>query len=87
MHAGTAVGPYQIVRQLGAGGMGIVWLAEDPRLHRKVALKTLRGGDSNTAEDRQRLLREARAAAALNHPNIAAVHDVLDIDGQVIVVF
>lgn len=67
--------------------MGIVWLAEDPRLHRKVALKTLRGGDSNTAEDRQRLLREARAAAALNHPNIAAVHDVLDIDGQVIVVF
>ncbi|MEO8681094.1 MAG: tetratricopeptide repeat protein [Vicinamibacterales bacterium] len=87
MHAGTAVGPYQIVRQLGAGGMGIVWLAEDPRLHRKVALKTVRGADSDTTEGRQRLLREARAAAALNHPNIAAVHDVLDIDGQVIVVF
>lgn len=87
VHAGTAVGPYQIVRQLGAGGMGIVWLAEDPRLHRKVALKTLRSSETDTTEGRQRLLREARAAAALNHPNIAAVHDVLDIDGQVIVVF
>jgi eukaryotic-like serine/threonine-protein kinase len=87
VHAGTAVGPYQIVRQLGAGGMGIVWLAEDPRLHRKVALKTLRSSETDTTEGRQRLLREARAAAALNHPNIAAVHDVLDVDGQVIVVF
>lgn len=87
MHAGTAVGPYQIVRQLGAGGMGVVWLAEDQRLHRKVALKTVRTADADTSEGRQRLLREARAAAALNHPHIAAVHDVLDIDGKVIVVF
>jgi serine/threonine protein kinase/tetratricopeptide (TPR) repeat protein len=87
VYAGTAVGPYQIVRQLGAGGMGVVWLAEDPRLHRKVALKTVRTADADTAEGRQRLLREARAAAALNHPHIAAVHDVLDIDGKVIVVF
>ncbi len=87
MHAGSAVGPYRIIRQLGAGGMGVVWLAEDPRLHRKVALKTVRGADSDTSEGRQLLLREARAAAALNHPHIAAVHDVLDVDGQVIVVF
>jgi len=67
--------------------MGVVWLAEDPRLHRKVALKTLRGADADTSEGRQRLMREARAAAALNHPHIATVHDVLDVDGQVIVVF
>ncbi len=87
MYAGTAVGPYQIVRQLGAGGMGVVWLADDPRLHRKVALKTVKTADADTIEGRQRLMREARAAAALNHPHIAAVHDVLDIDGKVIVVF
>ena len=87
MHAGTAVGPYQIVRQLGAGGMGVVWLAEDTRLHRKVALKTVKGADADTSEGRQRLMREARAAATLNHPNIATVHDVLDVDGQVVVVF
>ena len=87
LHAGTAVGPYQIVRQLGAGGMGVVWLAEDTRLQRKVALKTVKGADADTTEGRQRLMREARAAATLNHPNIATVHDVLDVDGQVVVVF
>ena len=66
MHAGTAVGPYLIVRQLGAGGMGVVWLAEDTRLQRKVALKTVKGADADTTEGRQRLMREARAAATLN---------------------
>jgi eukaryotic-like serine/threonine-protein kinase len=85
--AGETIGPYQVVRQLGAGGMGVVWLAEDTRLNRKVALKTVKTADADTTEGRQRLLREARAAAALNHPHIAAVHDVLDINGQVIVVF
>ncbi len=87
VHTGTAVGPYQIVRQIGAGSMGVVWLADDPRLRRKVALKTVKAAAADTAEGRLRLIGEARAAAALNHPNIAAVHDVLDIDGQVIVVF
>ena len=66
--------------------MGVVWLADDSRLHRKVALKTVKTADADTSEGRQRLMREARAAAALNHPHIATVHDVLDIDGQVIVV-
>lgn len=67
--------------------MGVVWLAEDTRLGRKVALKTVKSADADTAAGRQRLMREARAAAALNHPHIAAVHDVLDVDGKVIVVF
>jgi tetratricopeptide (TPR) repeat protein len=85
--AGASVGPYQIIRQLGSGGMGVVWLAEDTRLNRKVALKTVKTAEANTTEGRQRLMREARAVAALSHPHIAAVHDVLDIDGKVIVVF
>jgi eukaryotic-like serine/threonine-protein kinase len=67
--------------------MGVVWLAEDTRLNRKVALKTVKGSDAETTEGRQRLMREARAAAALNHPHIATVHDVLDIEGNVVVVF
>ncbi|MBY0495355.1 MAG: tetratricopeptide repeat protein [Cyanobacteria bacterium] len=87
MHAGASVGPYKIVRQLGSGGMGVVWLAEDTRLNRKVALKAVKGADAETTEGRQRLMREARAAAALNHPHIATVHDVLDVDGNVMVVF
>jgi serine/threonine-protein kinase len=67
--------------------MGVVWLAEDTRLNRKVALKTVKSADADTTEGRQRLMREARAAAALNHPHIAAVHDVLDVEGKVVVVF
>jgi len=86
VYAGATVGPYQIIRHLGAGGMGVVWLAEDTRLNRKVALKMVRSADADTTEGRQRLMREARAAASLNHPHIAAVHDVLDVDGEVIVV-
>ena len=87
MFAGGSVGPYQIIRQLGAGGMGVVWLAEDTRLNRKVALKTVKSAEADTTQGRQRLMREARAAAALNHPHIATVHDVLDVEGKVIVVF
>ena len=67
--------------------MGVVWLAEDTRLNRNVALKTVKSADADTTEGKQRLMREARAAAALNHPHIATVHDVLDIEGQVVVVF
>jgi len=67
--------------------MGVVWLAEDTRLNRKVALKTVKSADADTTEGKQRLMREARAAAALNHPHIATVHDVLDVEGKVIVVF
>ena len=72
------VGPYRIVERLGAGGMGEVFLAEDVRLGRKVALKSLSPTGAHPAETRRKLLREARAAARLNHPNIAAVYDVVD---------
>jgi eukaryotic-like serine/threonine-protein kinase len=67
--------------------MGTVLLAEDVRLNRSVALKSISGPESVTPQARERLLHEARAAAALSHPHIAAVHDVLDADGQVIIVF
>jgi tetratricopeptide (TPR) repeat protein len=67
--------------------MGTVLLAEDPRLSRLVALKTFSGPEARSEHARAQLLSEARAAAALTHPNIASVHDVLDVDGQVIIVF
>lgn len=77
---GAQVGPYRLVNRLGAGGMGEVFLADDDRLARRVAIKRLRqqGADPRGA---RRLLREARAAAVLSHPNIATVYDVLDEGG------
>ena len=73
---GASLGPYKILEPLGAGGMGEVYLAEDTRLNRKVAIKVL---PAEFAADPERLARfeqEAKAAAALNHPHIAAVFDV-----------
>ena len=67
--------------------MGEVWLADDTRLSRPVALKTVRAADGEDTRGRERLLREARAAAALTHPGIAAVYDVLDHNGHVVLVF
>ena len=66
--------------------MGAVWLADDTRLHRQVALKMVRPADTGGAVARERLMREARAVASLNHPHIATVHDVLYHDDQVIIV-
>lgn len=84
---GSDLGPYRVVRTLGSGGMGTVLLAEDTRLGRKVALKTFSGPEAETPVGRQQMMREARAAATLSHPHIAAVHDVLDIGGRVVIVF
>ncbi len=81
------IGPYKVVRSLGQGGMGTVLLAEDTRLSRLVALKTFSGPQAHSDYARAQLLAEARAAAALSHPNIASVHDVLDVDGEVVIVF
>lgn len=67
--------------------MGAVWLAEDTRLHRQVALKMVRPVDGRDDASRARLMREAWAAAALNHPHIATVHDVLGVQDEVVIVF
>src|SRR3954453_10624536 len=83
---GSSVGPYQIVGKLGAGGMGEVFLGHDPRLQRRVALKCLTESEHQPGEVRARVMREARAAARLTHPNIAAVYDVLEHDGRMFIV-
>jgi serine/threonine protein kinase/tetratricopeptide (TPR) repeat protein len=76
------VGPYKVGSLLGAGGMGQVFLATDRRLGRQVALKTLHAELTAQDEARSRFLREARSAAALQHPNIAAVYDAGEADGR-----
>jgi len=73
--ANARLGPYEIRSTLGAGGMGEVYRARDTRLNRDVAIKVLREDDAASVESRSRFEREARAIAALNHPNIVAVYD------------
>jgi serine/threonine-protein kinase len=79
-------GRFRIERPLGQGGMGAVYLAEDTRLGRPVTLKVLRARDAGEEKRRERLRLEARAAAAIVHPNIAIVYDLEDISGQLCIV-
>lgn len=74
--SGTKIGPYEILAPLGAGGMGEVYRARDSRLGREVALKVLPESFSGDADRLRRFEQEARAVAALNHPNILAIHDI-----------
>ena len=74
--AGVRLGPYEILAPLGAGGMGEVYKAKDTRLGRDVAIKVLPAGFSTDPDRLNRFEQEARAAAALNHPNILAVYDI-----------
>ena len=77
----VSIGPYQVIRPLGGGGMGEVFLVYDPRLERQVAIKRIRAADAPGSEPRSRFLREARVAAALAHPAIVQVFDLLSDDG------
>ena len=86
MPAGSMVGPYRVVRPLGRGGMGTVYLADDTRLARPVTLKALHPQDVSDETRRERLRLEARAAAALVHPNVATVHALEEISGQLFIV-
>jgi predicted Ser/Thr protein kinase len=82
---GQAIGPYTIVRELGRGGMGRVFLARDERLERTLALKMLPREWSADPARRERLRREARAAAALTHPGICTVYALEELDGELFI--
>ncbi|MBL8203248.1 MAG: protein kinase [Blastocatellia bacterium] len=83
---GQRIHQYQILARLGAGGMGEVWLAEDTHLHRNVALKVLPAHHTNDRERVRRFEQEARAASALNHPNIITIHDLGESDSGCFIV-
>jgi hypothetical protein len=82
---GRRIGPYAVREEVGRGGMGVVYAAEDERLGRSVALKMLPPAYSRDAVARERLAREARAAAALSHPSIATIYALEDIDGDLFI--
>src|SRR5436190_17774389 len=78
---GTKLGRYEVRSKIGEGGMGEVYLAEDSRLHRKVALKVLPADLAANKDRMRRFEQEAQAAAALNHPNIAHIYEIGESDG------
>jgi serine/threonine protein kinase len=79
------IGRYQLDRRIAAGGMGEIWAAWDPQLRREIAVKLVRPDRADDGRERERLLREARALARLGHPNVLAVHDVGEVDGEVFI--
>ena len=84
---GTNIGPYEIIRRLGSGGMGDIYLAEDTRLGRKVALKSLPAHFTKDAERVRRFQLEARAASALSHPNIITIYEIGQLEHLHYIVF
>ena len=78
---GSKLGNYEILSALGAGGMGEVYRARDPKLDREIAIKVLPSDMAANAERRERFEREAKAVAALNHPNIVTIHSIEESDG------
>src|SRR5689334_3777361 len=87
LHTGARLGPYEILAAVGAGGMGEVYQARDARLGREVAVKVLISRLIESPAARARFEREARAVAALSHPNICTVYDVGEAgDGQMFLV-
>lgn len=83
---GQSIGRYKITAKLGAGGMGEVYLAEDTKLDRRVALKFLPSAMWNEAEAQQRLIREAKAASQLDHPNIVTIYGIEEFEGRPFIV-
>ena len=79
--SGTLLGRYEIKSQLGAGGMGEVYLAQDTKLDRRVGLKILPAEVASNRERMERFIREAKSAAALSHPNIAQIFEISEHDG------
>ncbi len=82
---GQRIAHYRIIEKIGSGGMGEVFLAEDTKLDRKVALKFLPAQFSADQEEKKRFIHEAKAAAALNHPNIVTIHEIGEHEGQVFI--
>ncbi len=82
LSTGARVGPYEVLAPLGAGGMGEVYRARDAKLGRDIAIKLLPSAVASDPDRRQRFEQEARAASALNHPNILTVHDIGEADGS-----
>ena len=83
---GTIVSYYKIIEKLGEGGMGVVYLAQDTKLDRNLALKFLPSNVSTSNTDRVRFLQEAKAASAINHPNVCVIHDIQEHDDQKFIV-